>query len=78
MIGRKKFIYDLWGGAVNLASRMESHGEGQAIQITAGTHDLVKDHFVCEARGIIDVKGAGPLEVWHVAGRQASRRRAPT
>ncbi|HZQ01759.1 MAG TPA: adenylate/guanylate cyclase domain-containing protein [Reyranella sp.] len=69
VIGRKKFIYDLWGGAVNLASRMESHGEGGAIQITAGTHELVKDEFDCRSRGIIDVKGAGPMEVWRVIGR---------
>jgi len=42
VIGRKKFIYDLWGDAVNTASRMESHGQGGAIQITRATYDLVK------------------------------------
>ncbi len=70
VIGRKKFIYDLWGEAVNLASRMESHGQGNTIQITRQTYELVRDDFVCEARGTIGVKGAGPMEVWHVTGRR--------
>jgi guanylate cyclase len=69
VIGRKKFIYDLWGDAVNLASRMESHGSGGAIQITQATYDLVKDRFICEPKGKVRVKGAGELEVWHVVGR---------
>ncbi len=51
VIGRKKFIYDLWGEAVNLASRMESHGRSQIIQITRSTHELVKEAFDCEPRG---------------------------
>ena len=54
VIGRKKFIYDLWGEAVNLASRMELHGQSGAIQITERTWRLVKDDFACEERGIID------------------------
>jgi guanylate cyclase len=71
VIGRKKFIYDLWGEAVNLASRMESHGQEGAIQITRSTYELVRDAFACEARGVVEVKGAGPTEVWHVTGRKA-------
>ena len=70
VIGRKKFIYDLWGEAVNLASRMESHGRSRIIQITRSTHELVKDAFDCEPRGTIEVKGAGQMEVWHVLGRR--------
>ncbi|WP_178130787.1 adenylate/guanylate cyclase domain-containing protein [Reyranella sp. CPCC 100927] len=70
VIGRKKFIYDLWGEAVNLASRMESHGRSGAIQITRGTYELVKGEFECEAQGSIEVKGAGRLEIWHVNGRK--------
>jgi adenylate cyclase len=66
IIGRKKFTYDLWGEAVNLASRMESHGRARCIQITRNTFDLVKDAFDCEPMGIIEVKGAGHMEVWHV------------
>ena len=68
VIGRKKFIYDLWGDAVNVASRMESQGQGGAIQITRRTYDLIKDDFDCEPKGTVRVKGAGELEVWHVAG----------
>jgi adenylate cyclase len=68
IIGRKKFIYDLWGESVNLASRMESHGRARCIQITRSTFELVKDTFDCQAMGIIEVKGAGQMEIWHVLG----------
>jgi adenylate cyclase len=71
VIGRKKFIYDLWGAAVNLASRMEAHGESGTIQITRSTYDLIKDRFDCESRGTIKVKGVDEMEVWHVLGRKA-------
>lgn len=70
VIGRKKFSYDLWGETVNLASRMESHGQHGTIQITRGTFELVKDAFACEPRGWIEVKGAGRVEAWHVTGRK--------
>ena len=74
VIGRKKFTYDLWGAAVNVASRMESHGESGAIQITCNTYDLVKDQFECESRGTIKVKGTDAMEVWHVIGRKGDRQ----
>ncbi|HZP18684.1 MAG TPA: adenylate/guanylate cyclase domain-containing protein [Bauldia sp.] len=77
VIGRKKFIYDLWGDAVNLASRMESHGSAGAIQITRETYRLVKDEFVCEPKGVVRVKGAGELEVWHVLSRRQTAAIAP-
>ena len=66
VIGRKKFIYDLWGDAVNTASRMESHGVGGLIQITEATYELIKDDFVCEPHGMINVKGKGEMNVWYV------------
>jgi adenylate cyclase len=66
VIGRKKFIYDLWGDAVNIASRMESHGSGGAIQITRETYEAIKDEFICEPRGTVNVKGRGEMEVWFV------------
>jgi guanylate cyclase len=68
VIGRKKFIYDLWGDAVNTASRMESHGSSGVIQITRATYDLIKNSFRCERLGIVDVKGKGTMEVWQVCG----------
>ena len=70
VIGRKKFIYDLWGDAVNTASRMESNGTGGLVQITQETYNLIQDDFVCEARGVINVKGKGELPVWFVHGRR--------
>ena len=66
VIGQKKFIYDLWGDAVNTASRMESQGSAGIIQITAATYDLIAGDFTCEPRGKIDVKGKGEMEVWQV------------
>jgi class 3 adenylate cyclase len=66
VIGRKKFVYALWGDMVNTASRMESHGASGKIQITRATYELVKDHFECEYIGEIDVKGKGKLEAWHL------------
>lgn len=68
VIGQTKFAYDLWGDAVNTASRMESHGVGGEIQITRTTYELIKNDFVCEPRGVVDVKGKGETEVWHVKG----------
>ena len=66
VIGKRKFVYDVWGDAVNVASRMESHGMGGTIQITGATYELIKDEFVCEPRGTVNVKGKGEMEVWLV------------
>jgi len=71
VIGRKKFLYDLWGDTVNTASRMESHGAEGVIQITQGTCELIKNDFVCEPRGVIDVKGKGEMSVWYVLEQRA-------
>ncbi|HEY4688160.1 MAG TPA: adenylate/guanylate cyclase domain-containing protein [Anaerolineae bacterium] len=68
VIGRKKFIYDLWGDAVNTASRMESHGVPGQIQITRETYELIKDEFMCEPRGKVSVKGKGEMETWYLVG----------
>jgi guanylate cyclase len=70
VIGRKKFIYDLWGDAVNTASRMESHGAPGAIQITRDTYELLKDAFVCEPRGTITVKGKGDMPTWFLVSER--------
>jgi PAS domain S-box-containing protein len=68
VIGRKKFIYDLWGDTVNMASRMESHGIGGCIQITEATYRLIADEFACEPKGLVNIKGKGEMPVWHVKG----------
>jgi guanylate cyclase len=72
VIGRKRFLYDLWGDAVNTASRMESHGAPNRIQITRATYGLLRDEFVCERRGTVTVKGKGEMETWYLLGRRAA------
>jgi len=71
VIGRKRFLYDLWGDAVNTASRMESHGTSGRIQIARATKELLADEFVCEPRGTIPVKGKGEIEAWYLVGPRA-------
>jgi adenylate cyclase len=71
VIGRKRFLYDLWGDAVNIASRMESQGTPGDIQITRATRDLLGDEFVFEPRGTVSVKGKGDMETWYLVGRRA-------
>jgi adenylate cyclase len=66
VIGRKRFLYDMWGDAVNIASRMESHGTPGRIQVTAATHELLKDGFVFEHRGEVQVKGKGDMDTWYL------------
>jgi guanylate cyclase len=68
VIGRKKFLYDLWGDAVNTASRMEYQGTPNRIQVTEATHDLLRDTFDMEPRGRITVKGRGEMETWFLIG----------
>jgi adenylate cyclase len=70
VIGRKRFLYDLWGDAVNTASRMESHGTAGRIQITRATKELLDDEFIFEPRGTIPVKGKGEMEAWYLVGRR--------
>ena len=72
VIGRKRFLYDLWGDAVNTASRMESHGTAGEIQITRATYELLKDEFACTPRGTVTVKGKGEMETWYLIGRIGS------
>lgn len=64
VIGKSKYIYDLWGDTVNLASRMESGGLPDVIQVTRPVYEKLKDMFVFEPRGEIEVKGKGSVEAW--------------
>jgi class 3 adenylate cyclase len=68
VIGKSKFIYDLWGDTVNLASRMESTGVPGQIQVTREVYDRLQDSFELESRGIIQVKGKGEIETWLLHG----------
>ncbi|MGQ9805686.1 MAG: adenylate/guanylate cyclase domain-containing protein [Chlorobiales bacterium] len=64
VIGRKKFIYDLWGDTVNTASRMESHSNPNEIQVTESTYQLLCDKFIFEKRDTIEVKGKGVMQAY--------------
>ena len=64
VIGVSKFIYDLWGDTVNIASRMESHGIPGTIQVTRAVYEQLKDNYRFRERGPVEVKGKGLIETW--------------
>jgi PAS domain S-box-containing protein len=70
VIGTKKFIYDLWGDAVNIASRMESSGEAGRIQVTEATYQQLRDNYQWEKRGVINVRGRGEMVTYWLLGNQ--------
>ncbi|MGH3066155.1 MAG: adenylate/guanylate cyclase domain-containing protein [Gaiellaceae bacterium] len=71
IIGKRRFLYDLWGDTVNMASRMESHGVPDTIQMTRSTWELVRDDFATEPRGPVEVKGKGKVETWTLVGSRS-------
>ncbi len=71
VIGRAKFIYDLWGDTVNTASRMESHALPGTIQVTERAHDRLRHRFELRPRGVIDIKGKGPMPCYLLMGPRA-------
>jgi class 3 adenylate cyclase len=73
VIGVKKFIYDVWGDTVNMASRMEALGVPGRIHVSQSVHDRLRDRYRLEPRGILEVKGKGPLPTWFLVGRKAGR-----
>ena len=75
VIGRRRFLYDLWGDTVNMASRMESHGTPDGIQITRSTWVLLRDDYVTQPLGLVDVKGKGEVETWQLVGPNGSPAR---
>jgi len=79
VIGTKKFVYDLWGDPVNVAARMEAHSMPGKIQIGYATYHLIHDQFICEPRGIVEVKGKGKMATWFLIGeRKKSSSIIPT
>lgn len=70
VIGIRRFIYDLWGDTVNVASRMESHGEAGRIQVTHAVYERLKDNYEFDARGEILVKGKGEMLTYWLIGRK--------
>ncbi|MBL8019930.1 MAG: adenylate/guanylate cyclase domain-containing protein [Leptospirales bacterium] len=71
VIGKRKFSYDLWGDSVNTASRMESHGSEGMIHVSPYVFERLRDRFIFESRGIIDIKGKGPMPTYFLVGRIA-------
>jgi guanylate cyclase len=69
VIGHKRISYNVWGDTVNTASRMESHGIPGQIQISETTYEMIKKSFICEPRGIIDVKGKGSMKTYLLKSR---------
>ncbi len=69
VIGKKKFIYDLWGDTVNIASRMESQGTTGCIQLTSSTYNHLKDKYILEKRGTLLVKGRGKMTTYWLTGK---------
>ena len=70
VIGKRKFHYDVWGDAVNTASRMESHGLPGKIQVTENVYRLLNEEFLFESRGKLEVKGKGLMNTWFLVGKK--------
>ncbi|HAN73742.1 MAG TPA: adenylate/guanylate cyclase [Planktothrix sp. UBA8402] len=73
VIGIKKFLYDLWGDTVNIASRMESHGLAGRIQISEDTFHILPDQYVIFKRGLISIKGKGAMNTYFLLGRKGEK-----
>jgi len=71
IIGRRKFIYDLWGDTVNSASRMETQGPAGGIQVTQSTFDKISGAFECRERGLVEIKGKGGMPTYLVVRRKS-------
>ena len=72
VVGSRRFFYDVWGDAVNVASRMESTDSVGRIQVPEAMYARLKDEFVLQERGSIDIKGKGPMRTWYLIGRKAT------
>ena len=72
VVGKKKYAYDIWGSTVNVASRMESNGEPGRVNISAATHELVKNKYACTYRGKIFAKNIGEIDMYFVDSELAN------
>jgi adenylate cyclase len=70
VVGSRRFFYDVWGDAVNVASRMETTDSVGRIQVPETVYERLKDRYVLQARGSIDVKGKGVMRTWYLVGRK--------
>ncbi|AFM17332.1 family 3 adenylate cyclase [Mycolicibacterium chubuense NBB4] len=78
VVGAKKFFYDVWGDAVNVASRMETTDVEGRIQVPDDVYERLRQEFVLEERGLVDVKGKGPMHTWYLVGHRAESGRVVT
>ncbi|BBX22599.1 adenylate cyclase [Mycolicibacter terrae] len=77
VVGNRRFFYDVWGDAVNLASRMESTGSQDRIQVPQDVYDRLSGDFVLEERGDIKVKGKGVMHTWFLVGERPPASHGP-
>src|SRR6185312_3463104 len=71
VVGSRRFVYDVWGDAVNLASRMESSDSVGRIQVAEAVYERLQNEFVLQERGRLEVKGKGVMRTWYLIGRKA-------
>lgn len=76
VVGTRRFFYDVWGDAVNIASRMESTDSVGRIQVPEAMYQRLKHEFVLQERGHIDIKGKGPMRTWYLIGRRVTEEAA--
>ncbi|PRC50051.1 adenylate/guanylate cyclase domain-containing protein, partial [Mycobacterium sp. ITM-2017-0098] len=74
-VGAKKFFYDVWGDAVNVASRMETTDVEGRIQVPDNVYERLRHAFVLEERGLVEVKGKGVMHTWYLVGLRADSGR---
>ncbi len=72
VIGKRLYVYDVWGDAVTIASRMESHGVAGRVQVADSTRQLLGEAFLLEERGALAVEGKGEIKTWFVSGRNTT------
>ena len=70
VVGARKFFYDVWGDAVNVAARMETTDVEGRIQVPHSVYERLRHAFVLEERGDIDIKGKGVMHTWYLVGRR--------
>lgn len=70
VVGTRRFFYDVWGDAVNVAARMESTDREGRIQVPPDVYERLKRDFVFEERGDVDVKGKGVMHTWYLVGER--------
>lgn len=78
VVGTRRFFYDVWGDAVNVASRMESTGELGRIQVPQAVYERLKDTFMFEARGSVEIKGKGKLRTWFLLAQRETSPDEPS